>query len=80
MDSNPFISSGQAGALEKFKNRLRARTGLESARDSANLLLSPEHLERSPGARSVSSGASRSCRWWKATTGEASMKTGAPAI
>ncbi|WP_115132118.1 hypothetical protein [Synechococcus sp. N26] len=48
MDSNPFISSGQAGALEKFKNRLRARTGLESARDSANLLLSPEHLERSP--------------------------------
>ena len=30
MDSNPFISSGQAGALEKFKNRLRARTGLES--------------------------------------------------
>ena len=48
MDSNPFISSGQAGALEKFKNRLRARTGLESAHDSANLLLSPEHLERSP--------------------------------
>ena len=48
MDSNPFISSGQAGALEKFKNRLRARTGLESARDSANLLLSPEHLERFP--------------------------------
>ncbi|WP_392345443.1 hypothetical protein, partial [Parasynechococcus sp.] len=48
MDSNPFISSGQAGALEKFKNRLRARTGLKSARDSTNLLLSPEHLERSP--------------------------------
>ena len=48
MDSNPFISSGNAGALEKFKNRLRARTGLESARASANLLLSPEHLEQSP--------------------------------
>ena len=48
MDSNPFISSGQAGTLEKFKNRLRARTGLESARESAKLLLSPEHLERSP--------------------------------
>ena len=48
MDNNPFISSGQAGALEKVKNRLRARTGLESARDSANLLLSPEHLKRSP--------------------------------
>ncbi|AII50131.1 hypothetical protein KR52_13455 [Synechococcus sp. KORDI-52] len=48
MDSNPFISSGQAGALEKFKNRLRARTGLESARESANLLLSPDHLEQSP--------------------------------
>ena len=48
MDSNPFISSGQAGTLEKFKNRLRARTGLESARESAKLLLNPEHLERSP--------------------------------
>ncbi|QNI99584.1 hypothetical protein SynA1562_00744 [Synechococcus sp. A15-62] len=48
MDSNPFISSGQAGTLEKFKNRLRARTGLESARESAKLLLSPKHLERSP--------------------------------
>ena len=48
MDSNPFISSGQAGTLEKFKNRLRARTGLESARESAKLLLSPEHLESFP--------------------------------
>ena len=80
MDNNPFISSGQAGALEKVKNRLRARTGLESARDSANLLLSPEHLKRSRGARSVSSGTSRSCRWWRAITGEASTKTGVPAI
>ena len=80
MDSNPFISSGQAGALEKFKNRLRARTGLESARDSANLLLSPEHLERSPWSQERQFWSSRSCRWWRATTGEASMKTGAPAI
>ena len=80
MDRNPFISSGNTGALEKFKTRLRARTGLESARDSAHLLLSSEHLKRSPWSQERSSGASRSCRWWKATTGEASMRTDAPVI
>ena len=43
---NPFVSSGNAGALEKLKNRLRARTGLSSAQDSAALLLSPGHLQQ----------------------------------
>ena len=42
--TNPFASSGNAGALEKLKNRLRARTGLGSARAAAALLLSENYL------------------------------------
>ena len=44
--TNPFASSGNAGALEKLKNRLRARTGLGSARAAAALLLSENYLKQ----------------------------------
>ncbi|MEC7392636.1 MAG: hypothetical protein VX934_04445, partial [Cyanobacteriota bacterium] len=45
LEANPFLSSGNTGALEKIKNRLRAHAGLESARQSATLLLNPDHIK-----------------------------------
>ncbi|GIR75161.1 MAG: hypothetical protein CM15mP77_3180 [Synechococcus sp.] len=45
LEANPFLSSGNTGALEKIKNRLRAHAGLESARQSATLLLDPDHIK-----------------------------------
>ena len=45
IESNPFLNSGNTGALEKIKNRLRSHAGLESARASASLLLSAAHLD-----------------------------------
>lgn len=44
IDENPFIGSGQAGTLEKLKNRLRARAGLDSAKQAAARLLSDDQL------------------------------------
>ena len=38
---NPFAASGNSGTLEKLKNRLRQRAGLDSAKQSAARLLSP---------------------------------------
>ncbi|QEY31382.1 hypothetical protein EVJ50_03055 [Synechococcus sp. RSCCF101] len=45
IDENPFLVSGNAGTLEKFKNRLRDRAGLDSAKDSAAALLADGRLE-----------------------------------
>jgi hypothetical protein len=45
IDSNPFLSSGASGTLEKIKNRLRQRADRDSARQAAALLLSPERIE-----------------------------------
>ncbi|MGC6482171.1 MAG: hypothetical protein ACON4T_01175 [Synechococcus sp.] len=44
IDDNPFVSSGNAGTLEKLKNRLRARAGRESAKQAAAYLLSDSYL------------------------------------
>ena len=44
LETNPFQSSGNTGALEKIKSRLRAHAGLESARQSTILLLNPAHI------------------------------------
>ena len=44
IESNPFLSSGNTGALERLKNRLRLQAGLESSRESVVLLLSQPHL------------------------------------
>ena len=44
--SNPFLGSGNGGALEKMKNRLRVRAGIDSSREAANELLSPAYLDR----------------------------------
>ena len=41
MDSNPFLSSGASGTLEKIKNRLRQRADRDSAGQASSLLLSP---------------------------------------
>ena len=46
IETNPFLSSGHAGTLEKLKNRLRSRAQMESAQDAAALLLSQPYLER----------------------------------
>ena len=46
INDNPFAASGNAGTLEKLKNRLRQRAGLDSARQSATLLLSDPWLEQ----------------------------------
>jgi len=48
IDTNPFLASNAAGTMERIKNRLRSRSGLESAKQSAALLLSPEWLARHP--------------------------------
>ena len=39
IDENPFVSSNKAGTLEKIKGRLRARAGMDSAKQSAAHLL-----------------------------------------
>ena len=44
IDENPFISSGNVGAFEKLKNRLRARAEMDSAKQAAAYLLSDRYL------------------------------------
>ena len=44
IDENPFVSSGNAGTLEKLKNRLRARAGRDSPKQAAAYLLSDSYL------------------------------------
>ena len=44
IDTNPFVSSRNTGALEKIKSRLRSRAAVESAHDAAEHLLDPEHV------------------------------------
>lgn len=44
IDENPFVSSGNAGTLEKLKNRLRARAGRDSPKQAAAHLLSDTYL------------------------------------
>ena len=46
MDTNPFVSSGNTGALEKIKSLLRSRANEESARAAASELLSTDYLQR----------------------------------
>ncbi|MEB3173095.1 MAG: hypothetical protein VKL97_04455 [Cyanobacteriota bacterium] len=46
IDGNPFLASGNAGTLEKIKNRLRQRADLDSAKASAAQLLSPAWIEQ----------------------------------
>ena len=46
MDSNPFVASGNAGTLEKIKNRLRERANRDSAKQSAALLLDPNWVQQ----------------------------------
>ena len=56
IDSNPFLSSGASGTLEKIKNRLRQRADRDSARQASSLLLS--------AARIQAQGWSRERRFW----------------
>jgi hypothetical protein len=46
INENPFAASGNGGTLETIKNRLRQRAGLESAKASADRLLSDGWLDR----------------------------------
>jgi hypothetical protein len=46
ISSQRFLSSSNVGALDQLKNRLRARTGLNSAQQSADVLLSEAHLNQ----------------------------------
>ena len=46
MDTNPFVSSGNTGALEKIKSLLRSRANEESARAAASELLSTDYLQQ----------------------------------
>jgi len=48
INENPFAASGNAGTLEKIKNRLRQRAGQDSAKRSAQLLLSDPWLAGRP--------------------------------
>ena len=47
ISSQRLLSSNNASALDQLKNRLRARTGLNSAQQSADLLLSEGHINQS---------------------------------
>jgi hypothetical protein len=47
ISSQRLLSSSNAAALDQLKNRLRARTGLNSAQQSADLLLSEDHITQS---------------------------------
>ena len=44
IDENPFVSSDKTGTLEKLKSRLRARAGMDSAKQSAAHLLGDSYL------------------------------------
>ena len=44
IDENPFVSSGKTGTLEKLKNRLRSKAGMDSAKQAAAHLLGDDHL------------------------------------
>ena len=44
INENPFAASGNSGTLEKLKNRLRQRAGLDSAKQAAARLLSDPWL------------------------------------
>ena len=46
MDTNPFVSSGNTGALEKIKSLLRTRADEESARAAATQLLGTDYLKQ----------------------------------
>ena len=46
INENPFAASGNSGTLEKIKNRLRQRAGLDSAKQSAERLLSDAWLQQ----------------------------------
>ena len=51
LHENPFAASGNSGTLEKLKNRLRQRAGLDSARQAAERLLSDRWLQRRDWSR-----------------------------
>ena len=51
ISSQRLLSSSSAAALDQLKNRLRARTGLNSAQQSADLLLSEGHINQSGWTR-----------------------------
>ena len=46
INENPFAASGNSGTLEKLKNRLRQRAGLDSAKQAADRLFSDAWLTR----------------------------------
>ena len=46
INENPFAASGNSGTLEKLKNRLRQRAGVDSAKQAAAQLLSDPWLAR----------------------------------
>jgi hypothetical protein len=48
VDSDPFAATGASGTLEKIKNQMRARAGLESSRESVARLLDPNWLATRP--------------------------------
>ena len=58
IDTNPFQASGATGTLEKIKARLRRRADRDSAKQAAELLLSPAWL--------ASHSWSEERRFWKA--------------
>lgn len=51
IDENPFVGSGNAGTLEKLKNRLRARAVMDSPKQAAAHLLGDSHLSTHDWAR-----------------------------
>ena len=48
IDDNPFLGANKTGTLERIKNRLRQRSGLDSARLGAEKLFDPGWLQGHP--------------------------------
>jgi hypothetical protein len=48
IDADPFAATGASGTLERIKNLMRDRAGLESSKQSSSVLFSPDWLADHP--------------------------------
>ena len=76
IDENPFVASNKTGSLEKLKSRLRARAGMDSAKQSAAHLLGESYLTPDNWRTKNVFGRRTSCLSPPRTTGVELMRTG----
>ena len=76
IDENPFVASNKTGSLEKLQSRLRARAGMDSAKQSAAHLLGESYLTPDNWQDEKRFGRRTSCLSPPRTTGVELMRTG----